>query len=80
MKATEGQGDVRFWIGIEGKRIEVIDTHDYAEVTDYKQSYVKQMCDEGTLIATKYNGRWWIHIHLAACYVASDLPLGHELS
>lgn len=80
MKDTAGQGEVRFWMTIEGKRIEVIDTQDYAKVTDYRQSYIKQMCDEGSLIATKYNGRWWIHIHEVACYVADDVPLGYDLS
>lgn len=62
MKTSEGQ-DVRvMWTWIDGQRKAIVDTHDYAKLSKYKQQYVKQMCDEGKLIAIKYNGRWWIFV------------------
>lgn len=47
---------------IDGVDIPVITPISAAYRTCYEPSYIRQLCDEGKLIATKAFGRWWLHI------------------
>ncbi len=80
MEAPAGQGVRVMWLWDGKERTAIIDTHDYAKLSGYKQSYVKQMCDEGKLIATKYNGRWWVHVNAEYDSISGDVTWVINLS
>lgn len=61
MEDTEGQGVSDVIFIIEGDVTIVHTTEKAAEIMGYGQAYIRQLCDQGALIATKYNGRWWVH-------------------
>lgn len=50
---------------IDDVEITVITPNLAAYRTGYEPSYVRQLCDEGKLIATKAFGRWWLHVDAA---------------
>ena len=56
-----GQGGLPIKIYIHGHWEFVFTPAQVAKLLSYKEAYVQQLCDQGKLIATKYNGRWWIH-------------------
>lgn len=61
MEAPAGQGDVHVLMQIDGTWRNVITAAQAATILNLDEGYVRQLCDQGALIATKYNGRWWVH-------------------
>jgi len=47
---------------IDGVDIQVITPNSAAYRTGYAPQYIRQLCDEGKLIATKAFSRWWLHV------------------
>jgi len=60
MKTSEGQGVqyVRIWHAGDWQDVQT--PAEVAEKLGLQEAYVRQLCDMGKLIATKYNDRWWI--------------------
>lgn len=57
-----GQSVDKIVMTIEGEEIQVLTPFQAAYRTNYEPSYIRQLCDEGKLIATKKFGRWWLHL------------------
>ncbi len=62
MQEQAGQGGSNIFLEIEGEETEVCTTRFAAKLTGFSQSYIRQMCDSGKLIAIKKYGRWWVHL------------------
>lgn len=60
MKVTEGQEVQYVRMYYDGRFRSVLTPTQAAEKLGFTENYVRQLCDMGKLIATKYNGRWWI--------------------
>ena len=56
-----GQGEIAVSLRIGEQWQLVYTTQQVADWTDLKVGYIQQLCDMGKLIATKFNGRWWVH-------------------
>jgi len=50
----------RIWFEKEGILCELITTYEASRELDYSERHIRRMCDEGTLIAIKLSGFWFI--------------------
>lgn len=50
---------------LHGITYELLPLREVAHRHHYSESYVRQLCDSGQLIATKYLGRWYVEKHLS---------------
>lgn len=69
-----GQGEPLMGMQINYKWIPVYSTEYAADSLNLNHHYVTQLCDRGTLIATKANGRWWVHEQRYKGNYVSGLP------
>jgi len=57
---TIGQGEIQMFIGVGGNQYEVVTAKQAGIEMGYSQEYLCRLCDEGSLIAHKVAGVWWI--------------------
>lgn len=56
-----GRGEPMVKIFIVRKWVRVQSTEQVAYDLNLTKAHITKLCDMGKLIATKVNGRWWVH-------------------
>lgn len=80
MNNAVGQGVYSIIMNIDGRDIYVMSITRASGITGYSESHLRRMCNEKELIATKYNGRWWIHSSDLKKKIVGDLPFDFKVS
>jgi excisionase family DNA binding protein len=52
-------GWMAMWLDDEW--VKVFSTQDAADQLGLSQGYVRQLCEQEKIVATKLDGRWWVH-------------------
>lgn len=56
-----GEAVLWFKVQVNDKWVMVFTPEEAADCLNLSVGYVRQLCDMGKLLATKINGRWWVH-------------------